>query len=289
LETAACAPKCIAPAATTGSQGITGACPAGQVTGSGATTFAQTQTRSVTYACPAPTGGYTTNYGPWSAATPAVASVCAPKCVAPGAATNYEYQWVGVNAGCPAGWGGAHTYQKQQRRTVTTTYSCPAPQGGYTGSNAYSGWGDTGATQADSNSCAPVNLHYVYTNEGCSYNSFWAGGVGAIGGCVRADGSYVNVTENAFWGAWNPNWDAAIRAAPKALCQSYEVVANAFFGGHYDCALDIRSPNPPASCSVPGSTYIYAAVSTSLDCGQSGDSHDCGTDDSQSYQVYRCQ
>jgi hypothetical protein len=156
LESAACAPQCIAPAATTGSQGLTGACPAGQVTASGTTTFAQTQTRSVSYVCPAPTGGYTTNYGPWGAATPAASSVCAPQCVAPGATVAYNYQWVGVNVGCPAGYVGAHTYQKQQVQAVTTTYSCPAPQGGYTGSPSYGGWADTGATQADSNGCIPA-------------------------------------------------------------------------------------------------------------------------------------
>jgi hypothetical protein len=157
LETAACAPKCTAPAPTTGSQGLTGSCPAGQVTASGATTFAQTQTRSVTYACPAPTGAFTTAFGPWGAATPAASSVCAPKCNAPAPTSASNFQWVTVNAGCPAGYSGAHTYQMLQSQTVTTTYSCPAAQGSPTSSSAAGGWVNTGTTQADSNSCtAPV-------------------------------------------------------------------------------------------------------------------------------------
>ena len=154
-EAAACAPKCVAPANTTQSQNITGSCPGGQVTVSGATTFGQTQTRAVNYACPAPTGSYTTSYGGWSAGTPAASSVCAPQCVAPAPSAYNNYQWVTVNAGCPAGYSGSHTYQVQQYQTVTTTYSCPSPQGGYATSSSAGGWANTGATQADSNNCVP--------------------------------------------------------------------------------------------------------------------------------------
>ena len=165
-EAAACAPKCVAPANTTQSQSVTGSCPGGQVTASGATTFTQTQTRAVNYACPAPTGAYTTSYGGWSAGTPAASSVCAPQCVAPGASSYNNYQWVTVNAGCPAGYSGSHTYQVQQYQTVTTSYACPSPQGAYTSSTSVGGWANTGATQADSNGCVapppppPVGPHW---------------------------------------------------------------------------------------------------------------------------------
>lgn len=145
-----CAPKCVAPAPTTGSQ--TGYCPANQVTSSGATSF--TQTRSVTYACPAPQGSYSTAYGAW---VPLASSVCVPKCVAPGPASWQEYRWDPTTryGTCPAGQSGTISYTEQQVRTDTTTYACPAPQGGYTSSTSYGGWSDTGTTTNYVSTCTP--------------------------------------------------------------------------------------------------------------------------------------
>jgi hypothetical protein len=151
-----CAPQCIAPPATTGSQTVTVSCPAGQVTSSGATSFSATETRSVTYSCPAPQGSYITTYGSWSAPSPAASSVCAPKCVAPATTSSPNYQWVNANPGCPSGQTGTYSYQYQQVQTITTTYSCPAPQGGYTSSTSAGGWSNTGATQNVTNTCAPI-------------------------------------------------------------------------------------------------------------------------------------
>jgi len=149
-----CAPICTPPAPTATSRGATGSCPAGQVTASGATTFAQTQAGTISYTCNSPTGSAFTAQPPvWGGLTPPAASVCAAKCVAPAPTSVPSYQNVTVNAGCPAGYSGAHTYQKQQVRTTTTTYACPAPQGAYTTASATSGWSDTGATSGDSNTC----------------------------------------------------------------------------------------------------------------------------------------
>ncbi len=146
-----CAPQCVAPAPTTGSQ--TGYCPAGQVTSSGATSF--TQSRSVTYSCPAPQGGYATAYGAWA---PLASSVCAPQCVAPGPTSAAEYRWDPTTryGTCPAGQAGTISWTEQQVRTDTTSYACPAPQGGYTSSVSYGAWSDTGANTNYVNTCTPT-------------------------------------------------------------------------------------------------------------------------------------
>lgn len=145
-----CAPKCVAPAPGTQSQGAS--CPGGQVTSTGATTF--TQTRSVTYSCPAPQGGYATAYGAWG---PTAAGVCAPQCVAPGPSSWQEYRWDPTTryGTCPAGQSGVVSWTEQQVRWDTTTYACPAPQGGYSSSTSYGGWADTGANTNYVNTCTP--------------------------------------------------------------------------------------------------------------------------------------
>lgn len=129
----ACAPKCVAPAPTTNTGTQPASCPSGQVTSTGATSFTQTHTQPVTYACPSPQGSYTTTPGTWSPWSPTVASVCAPKCVAPGPSTKTQM------LGCPAPQTGSIT------QSQTTTYSCPSPQG--------SAVGTAGAWVTTSNTC----------------------------------------------------------------------------------------------------------------------------------------
>ena len=153
LESAACAPKCVAPAATTQTQTITASCPGGQLTSSGSSTFSQSQSRPVTYACPAPTGSYTTAYGGWSAGNPAASAVCSPMCVPLDTTIVANYRWVGVDAGCPAGYSGSHTYQAQQSQLVTTVYSCLSLLGTSVGVAVTTPWANTGAIQADNNAC----------------------------------------------------------------------------------------------------------------------------------------
>ena len=166
-----CAPKCVAPGP--GSQMQSAGCPAGQVTSSGATSF--TQTRSVTYACPAPQGSYSTAYGAWA---PLASSVCAPKCVAPGPSSWQEYRWDPTTryGTCPAGQSGTISYTEQQVRTDTTTYACPAPQGGYTSSTSYGGWSDTGATTNYVNTCTP-NAPPTASGNGCTATGIPGSGV----------------------------------------------------------------------------------------------------------------
>lgn len=128
-----CAPQCVAPAPTTNTGTQSASCPSGQVTVSGTTSFTQTRTQPVTYACPSPQGNYTTTPGTWSAWSPTTASVCAPKCVAPGPSTKTQ------TLACPAPQTGSITQQQ------TTTYSCPSPQG--------SAVGTAGAWVTTSNTC----------------------------------------------------------------------------------------------------------------------------------------
>ena len=165
-----CAPACSAPAPTTATQTQTSACPSGQVTSSGASSFTQTRTATTSYTCSSPTGSPTSSlsYSAWS---PAASSVCSGACSAPAPSSTTQYQWVTVNAGCPSGYTGSHTYQEQQQRTATTTYSCPSPTGSYTTNpTTYSGWTNTGATQNDSNTCVapppppPPTVTYNSTN-----------------------------------------------------------------------------------------------------------------------------
>ena len=73
----------------------------------------------------------------------------------PGAATGEEYQWTNTTQYCAAGQYGVVNWQRQQRRTRSVTYNCPAgtrtlPGPTYGG---WSGWGDTGANQGQSGSC----------------------------------------------------------------------------------------------------------------------------------------
>ena len=266
VEAAACVPKCVAPANTTQTQGLTGTCPAGQVTGSGGTTFGQTQTRAVNYACPAPTGGYTTSYGAWSAPTPAVASVCAPKCVAPVPSAYNNYQWVTVNAGCPAGYWGSHTYQVQQVQTVTTTYSCPSPQGGYASSTSAGGWSNTGATQADNNGCTPppptgtYKWVYQYATE--------AGGESTNCNAISA-----NQCDKLGTGSYH--------------CESTPG-GNTFLCGNGGGGQNVTSM---PSCSAANANQLFGVYNNNVqwDCGQSGNTNDCSRNDYSNSTYYKCQ
>jgi len=154
LPSAACAPKCVPPAPSATTRGSTGTCPAGQVVASGAPTFGQTEAGTINYTCNGFTGSSYASTTAWSGSvTPAAGSVCAPKCIAPAPTSVAGFQNVAVNAGCPAGYTGSHTYLKQQVHTTTTTYACPAPQGAFTSGTSVSGWSDTGAISSDNNTC----------------------------------------------------------------------------------------------------------------------------------------
>lgn len=118
----------------------------------------QTETRSAY--CPAPTGAYA--WGAWSAPSAWTATggwtTTSSTCTAcPGASSTTQAQWVGNSAACPSGYTGSDTWQEEQTRTQTTSYSCPAgttslPAPTY----SYSGWSWTGIRRNEVNTCAPA-------------------------------------------------------------------------------------------------------------------------------------
>ncbi len=76
----------------------------------------------------------------------------------PASSTGAEYQWIETSAACPSGQLGNNTWQKEQVRSRSVAYNCPAgttviPAPTY---GAWGGWGDTGTTRNSSNTCAPA-------------------------------------------------------------------------------------------------------------------------------------
>lgn len=116
--------------------------------------------RTRTASCPAQTG--TPVWSSWSSWTTTNISdwtSTANRCSAcPGATTSNEVQWVSASAACPSGQVGSNTWEKEQRRTVTKSYNCPAgntpvlPPASY----SYGDWTDTGAIRNQNNTCKPA-------------------------------------------------------------------------------------------------------------------------------------
>jgi type II secretory pathway pseudopilin PulG len=187
-----------------------------------------------------------------------------------------------VNAGCPAGYSGAHTYQKVQVRTR----SAFCADGNAAADPGYGGWGawvDTGGIQNDSNTCAQTLGTWLATPVGCSYNSFANGSVGAMGGCTTSSGQEINITEPGFWNAWDPAYYSTIAPYEGNLCTISDYYANR------PCDAQVSSPQPPPGACTKGQTMMVALHSVLLNPGQSGQIQDWGIDESKNYTVYRCQ
>lgn len=120
-----CAPACELPTPNPVAETRPGgSCPVGQL-------GTITESRTLTYSCPAPTGSPTVEHSEWSVSE----NTCAPICVAPAPSTDSR------TLECPAGQLG-EIVQEQ-----TTTWTCPAPTGSPVSTT--SGWTTT------SNTCAP--------------------------------------------------------------------------------------------------------------------------------------
>ena len=115
-------------------QSTTGYCPSGQVTSSGATTFAQTQygTKTTTYFCPAGASSPSSSTSfSWGATSPDPSSVCRPQACNPasppppvdapyGATTSST-----TTGNCPTGFGaGPMEYSYSNTPWRTTHYAC---------------------------------------------------------------------------------------------------------------------------------------------------------------------
>lgn len=209
----ACVPSSVTPPATT-TPG-TGACPAGQVTASGGTSFptltTTTWTPTVT-TCAGPQGPATTTPGTSSSVTtPTAASVCAPACVAPPPATSTQAGPPQTAAGtpivttraCPAGQTGTitttqpTTTTRTTTETRTTTYACPSPTGSAVGTPGP--WSAPGAPYGPwsapapsgpatvSNTCTPTPppppAWSVSTQQMCVHPVNPIGGMGGGGAC----------------------------------------------------------------------------------------------------------
>jgi hypothetical protein len=100
-----------------------------------------------------------------------VSNTCAPACSPPAPKATPMTQWVNRSAACPSGQTGSHTWQAQQSRTATTTYSCPAPTGPYiTNPVTYSAWKDTGTKRNEANTCKASHTYKWRLVDSQSYD-----------------------------------------------------------------------------------------------------------------------
>ena len=166
--TNSCAPQCALPTPSTQTQTRdqpevrASACPAGQYGPTNAVQesriLSQSQSRSAT--CPAPTGAYVWGaWSPWVTDNTGRWTEISNACLAcPGPSTDVGVQWVDTVGACPVGQAGSYTWQREQRRTRSMSYTCPAattalPPATY---GAWTGWGDTGLIRNAQNTCAPT-------------------------------------------------------------------------------------------------------------------------------------
>ncbi len=134
-----------------------GACPAGTF-GNQSWEAVFNQTMTVAYACNATSGqtspGRKETYGAWvESGTRNHNSNCAT-CPSPYSET--DEQWQRVDMGCPNGYTGQNSYEKQQYRQRTISFNCPIGQTTAPSPSvgAWGGWYDTGAQRNHVNSCA---------------------------------------------------------------------------------------------------------------------------------------
>lgn len=181
-----CVALCSAPQGITETSNQNANCPSGTVTPPGASYVEQTRTRPVTYACPPGAPSYTTNYGPYTAWTPATTSACAPKCNIPLFQTR--------TVACPSGQVENSSPYGSQGISQARTASCPTPTGPY----VWNPWTQTG------NTCTPVCTPPP-PNTGCGpcsdFNGFYSDGRNYGGTyCVTSDASCATPVGPVTWG-----------------------------------------------------------------------------------------
>lgn len=211
-----CVALCVVPTPSTKSetQSVTEtqrvACLAGTYgpTNSITQTRTNTQTRTSTAYCPAQTGAYA--WGAWSAWTTTAngtwttTSNTCTACPAP-VTGQAEYRWEDRSVGCPSGYNGTRYVEYYQKRTYTTSYSCPAGATAPTPSNgSYSGWADTGQTRNDRNSCViactpPAATNTAITRAVANENQTLACSSGYIGQIQQTRTRTENGTRRTTW------------------------------------------------------------------------------------------
>ena len=171
-------------------------------------TRTNTQTRTSTAYCPAQTGAYA--WGDWSAWTTTVngtwttTSNTCTACPAP-VTGQAEYRWEDRSVGCPLGYNGTRYIEYYQKRTYTTSYSCPAGATAPTPSNgSYSGWADTGQTRNDRNSCViactpPATTNTAITRAVANENQTLACPAGQTGSITQTRTRTESGTRRTTW------------------------------------------------------------------------------------------
>ena len=143
-------------------------------------------------------------WGGWiSTSTSGSCNACPPN------TTSVEVQWVPSSATCPTGQVGSHTWEREQSRTQSLTYSCPAGTIAmpYPTVGAWSTYADTGNIRNEVNTC--IAKPAVTHNRFCaftSYNNSWSiggntctGGVASYGLITLEEGHPMNVSDLS-WG-----------------------------------------------------------------------------------------
>lgn len=163
---ATCAPKCVVPNPSTvrAPSYYAGSCPGGMSLTPGNTSATWLTYTTSTASCTSPTGSVVWSTPTWDGTGGVYVSGCAPTCVAPPTSSVTETQV--LYGSTPCRYDGATTYNQNQQRTATTTYSCPAPTGSYVSNpTTYTPWANVGGQyNIDSSTCVTcvATGAYVY-------------------------------------------------------------------------------------------------------------------------------
>ncbi|CAN7533637.1 type IV pilus biogenesis protein PilM [Pseudoxanthomonas sp. LjRoot168] len=252
-------PNCVVPdresTIETSPETTTGNCPAGQA---GSQTLTRTRERTAVASCPTPNGALQWSYSGWSAPAWTVASSTCVNC--PAGSTETGTQWVGASATCAAGQYGGLSWEKQQSRTRSVSYNCPAgtatvPPPTY---GAWSGWTDNGSTRNNTGSCTSCPSP---TNEA---QTQWVGASGA--GCPA--GTYGTTS----WEKQQTRNRTVSYSCPAGTATLPAPTYGAFSGWADTGATRNLSTAACTTCPAPTTQYEYQWVGTQQSCsaGQYG-------------------
>ena len=167
----------------------------------------QSQSRSVSYNCPA---GTTTlpapTYGGWGAwgdtgATRSQVNTCT-NCPAP--SSQSQTQWVYTAGSCPAGQSGTYAWEREQVSTRSVSYNCPAGTGSLPPATfgSWSAWANTGATRNVVNTCAPSAPNCggtpVEPTPICSF-VIYAGAATSAANCSAGNYNWTPGSPTGYW------------------------------------------------------------------------------------------
>ena len=212
-----CAPACVAPPSSLQTQSYP--CPSGFTTSGGASTF--TQSRSVSYTCPAPTGSPSKSYGTWS---PTAASVCTTPvttCTAPPSKT------VTRSYNCPSGEtvGGTSGGATSFTQSTTETYACS----GSTLTHSYGTWSPSASTEcAVPTTCTAPPSKTVTRSYNCPAGYTTSTNATSFTQSTTETYACSGSTLTHSYGTWSPT---AASYCTKIIPPSISVSETSFCGG----------------------------------------------------------